>query len=229
MISEGARSPESRAIGWTPGSTSALEPDGMAWRLDAGTDLLVNVHMLAPAAGATEFLQPSVGFYFTSQPPARLPVDFKLGSKTIDIPAGASTYAIEDAYELPVDVEVLSVYPHAHYLAKEMRASATLPDGSVVPLIWIRNWNFHWQDEYRYTTPIRLPRGSRVQMRFTYDNSASNQADRPPAAVSRDVRTTVVGRDGRLVASPRAAFRRRGGAAGAIGYRATSWQGDRSR
>jgi tetratricopeptide (TPR) repeat protein len=50
-----------------------------------------------------------------------------------------------------------------------------LPDGRVVPLISIRNWDFHWQDDYRYQTPIHLPRGSVVSMRYTYDNSADNK------------------------------------------------------
>jgi tetratricopeptide (TPR) repeat protein len=67
------------------------------------------------------------------------------------------------------------VYPHAHYLAKEMKAQATLPDGRVTPLIWIRNWDFHWQDDYRYATPVHVPRGSVISMRYTYDNSAANK------------------------------------------------------
>ena len=59
MISEGARSPESRAIGWTPGMTTAFEPEGMAWRLDPGTDLVVQLHMLPPAgAGQVTLSQP---------------------------------------------------------------------------------------------------------------------------------------------------------------------------
>jgi Tfp pilus assembly protein PilF len=186
MISEGARTPESRAIGWTPGIMPAFEPDGMAWRLDPGTDLIVNLHLLAPTQGETELVQPSVGFYFTSRPPTRLPIDFKLGSKAIDIPSGSAAYTVEDAYTLPVDVEVLSVYPHAHYLATDMKASAKLPDGTVKPLLWIKRWSFHWQDEYRFATPVFLPKDSTVTMTFTYDNSAANQRDRrrPPSRVT---------------------------------------------
>jgi Flp pilus assembly protein TadD/mono/diheme cytochrome c family protein len=175
MFSDTARNPESRALGWTPGMTASFEPDGMPWRLEKGSDLVLELHMIAPRDGKPQSVQPSVGFYFSDMPPSRSPIDFKIGSKDIDIPAGRSDYAIEDRYTLPVDVDVLSVYPHAHYLAKEMKAEATLPDGRVVPLIWIRNWDFHWQDDYRYATPIHLPRGSVVTMRYTYDNSAANK------------------------------------------------------
>jgi tetratricopeptide (TPR) repeat protein len=185
MMSQGARNPEGRAIGWTPGISPSMEPDGMAWRLEAGADLVVELHMLPSRTGVTEIVQPSVGFYFTDAPPTRTPVDFKIGSKSIDIPAGRADYAIEDTYELPVDVDLLSIYPHAHYLARDMKASATRPDGTVVPLLWIRNWDFHWQDDYHYARPVFLPRGTRVTMRYTYDNSAANRrnAVRPPARV----------------------------------------------
>jgi Flp pilus assembly protein TadD len=175
MFSDTARNPESRALGWTPGMTPSFEPEGMPWRLDKGSDLVLELHMIPPKDAAPASVQPSVGFYFSDMPPARSPIDFKLGSKDIDIPAGRSDYTIEDRYTLPVDVDVLSIYPHAHYLAREMKVQATLPDGRVTPLVWIKNWDFHWQDDYRYATPIHLPRGSVVSMRYTYDNSAANK------------------------------------------------------
>ena len=175
MFSDTARNPESRALGWTPGMTPSFEPDGMPWRLEKGSDLVLELHMIAPRAGGSQQVQPSVAFYFSDTPPTRSSIDFKIGSKDIDMPAGQSAYAIEDHYTLPVDVDVLSVYPHAHYLAREMKAQATLPDGRVTPLIWIRNWDFHWQDDYRYATPVHLPRGSVISMRYTYDNSAANR------------------------------------------------------
>ncbi len=98
----------------------------------------------------------------------------RIGSTVIDIPSGKSDYKIEQEYRLPVDVEVMGVYPHAHYLAREMKGIALLPDGSRQWLVHIKNWNFDWQDEYRYRTPILLPRGTTLSMEFTYDNSSEN-------------------------------------------------------
>src|SRR5262249_38512584 len=83
-------------------------------------------------------------------------------------------YAIDDAYVLPADVDVLSVYPHAHYLATQMRGTATLPDGTVKPLISIKAWDFRWQDQYPYKEPLFLPKGPRLSMHLTYDNSHAN-------------------------------------------------------
>jgi tetratricopeptide (TPR) repeat protein len=84
-----------------------------------------------------------------------------------------------------VDVEVIAVQPHAHNLARRIEASATLPDGTVRRLIAIGDWDFRWQDVYRYARPLVLPRGTTIAMRFTYDNSAANPRNphRPPQRV----------------------------------------------
>jgi Flp pilus assembly protein TadD len=183
MFAESATNPESRALGWTPGMTPALDPPDMAWRLVRGSDLVIQLHMTP--TGKPETTRPSVGFYFSPQPPTRLAIDFKLGSKTIDIPPGEAAYIIEDTYTVPVDVELLTIYPHAHYLASDLRASAKFPDGTSTPLIWIKHWNFKWQDQYRYTRPMFLPAGTVLTMRYTYDNSDANprNPNHPPRRV----------------------------------------------
>ena len=166
-------------FGWSPGKVPIREPADTAWALDEGSDLVVQLHMV-PGAKA-EIVQPSIGLFFTPTPPTRVPIVVKLESKTIDIPAGEANYAIEDSYVLPVDVSVVSVYPHAHYLAREMRGTVTLPDGSVRPLVLIKQWDIRWQDQYRFKDPITLPRGTTLHMRFTYDNSTANPRSPRPA------------------------------------------------
>jgi hypothetical protein len=157
----------------------------MAWRLEPGSDLVLNLHLIAPDRGGPQPVQPSIGFYFTDAPPTRMSLDIRLGSKSIEIPAGAAMHTIEDRFTLPVDVDALSIYPHAHYLAREIRGEAVTPDGTITPLLWIRRWDFHWQDEYRYTAPVPLPAGTTLTVRFTYDNSGANpRAPSPPRAVA---------------------------------------------
>jgi tetratricopeptide (TPR) repeat protein len=166
-------------FGWSPGKAPILEPEDTAWALEEGSDLVVQLHMVRGAA--TETVQPSVGLFLASTPPTRVPIVVKLESKTIDIPAGDSNYAIEDSYVLPVDVSAVSVYPHAHYLTREMRGTATLPDGTEKPLLWIKQWDVRWQDQYRFKDPLALPRGTTLRMRFTYDNSETNPRSPRPA------------------------------------------------
>ena len=41
-------------------------------------------------------------------------------------------------------MEIVSIYPHAHYLGKQMHGWAELPDGSKRWLIRIPDWDFNW-------------------------------------------------------------------------------------
>src|SRR5262245_18585849 len=176
--------------GWSPGKVPVMEPSDNAWTLNPGTDVILLLHMIAGAKSET--VQPAIGLFFSDMAPTRTPISVKLEAHGIAISAGEPNYVVEDSYVLPVDVEAVSIYPHAHYLGKEMRGTATLPDGSQKDLLWIHQWDFRWQDRYRYRSPVSLPRGTRLSMRFTYDNSAANRNNRndPPQRVRSGPRST---------------------------------------
>ena len=72
-----------------------------------------------------------------------------------------------------------------HYLGKRIQATATLPNGREEPLLRIDDWDFNWQDEYRYEEPVHLPAGTQLRVRFTFDNSRGNPRNPhdPPATV----------------------------------------------
>jgi tetratricopeptide (TPR) repeat protein len=178
-----AKYPDGQLLGWTPGQAVREVAPGTAWRLDPGSDVVSQLHL--QPTGKTERLQISIGFYFTDDPPTRTPVGLRLGSETIDIPAGQRDYTITDSYVIPVDVDVVAIQPHAHNLARQMTAMATLPDGDIRWLIAIDDWDFRWQDVYRYAQPVALPKGTTVAMRYTYDNSSGNIRNPhvPPARV----------------------------------------------
>jgi Flp pilus assembly protein TadD len=173
MFADEFHSPDGHFVGWTPGRSPMLEPENTAWRLDPGTDLVVQIHMLPGEDART--VRPQIGLYFTERTPDVVPFMVKLTSTTIDIPPGASDYSVGDEYTLPVDVQAVSIYPHAHYLGRTIRATATLPSGEERVLLSIRNWDFHWQELYRYAEPLSLPRGTRLAMRIGFDNSSGHQ------------------------------------------------------
>ena len=181
----------------TPGQAPHPAPDGTQWRLEPGSDLVVQLHL--QPTGKPERVGVTVGFFFTADPPTRTPTGLRLGSETIDIPAGARDYVVADRYRLPVDVEVLAVQPHAHNLARTMEAQAELPDGTSRWLIAIDDWDFRWQDVYRYSAPIVLPKGTTVSMRYTTTTAPSAQPHTPPS--TRALGPEHVGRDGRLMDS----------------------------
>lgn len=182
-MAQAASHPAGHMLGWTPGQRPRPVPDGMAWRLERDSDLVAGLHL--QTTGKPERVQISVGLYFSDAAPRRSPVGLRLGSQTIDVPAGQRAYTIEDRYTLPVDADVIAIQPHAHNLGRRVDVQATLPAGDVIPLIAIGDWDFRWQDVYRLAAPLHLPKGSRIAMRFVYDNSAENVRNpfQPPRRV----------------------------------------------
>jgi len=183
LMPRSAEYPDGHFLGWTPGQVAPLVAPDLAWTLEPGSDIVVQLHL--QPSGAVEQVQPEIGFFFSDRPPARTPTILRLGSQGIDIPPGESRYVIRDAYTLPVDAELLALQPHAHYRAREIRGVAALPDGSSRVVMHIKDWDFRWQHVYREVAPIRLPKGTRLSMEYTYDNSAANPRNPqlPPARV----------------------------------------------
>ncbi|MGH9409751.1 MAG: tetratricopeptide repeat protein [Vicinamibacterales bacterium] len=183
MSWQSVQDPGGQFLGWAPGRGPIVSPPDMAWRLDPGADLVVELHMLRPKT--PHEIRPTIGLYLTNTPPTHTPVTVLLSSKTIDIPACDPAYVVTESADLPVAVQLLSVYPHAHYLCRDMLVTAAFPDSTVKTLLHIPNWSFHWQQDYRYATPIALPAGTTITMKYTYDNSDRNQRNphHPPVRV----------------------------------------------
>jgi hypothetical protein len=169
--------------GWSPGMQPARMPDGLQMILRKGSDLVLQIHY--HPTGKPETDQSELGLYFTSTPPTQWVADIALVSHAIDIPAGDAKYHVRDHFTTPVDVQAVGIIPHAHYVCKDMKGWAILPDGRKVWLLWIRNWDFNWQEQYRYVKPVKLPAGTRFEMEFTYDNSEGNprNPNHPPQRV----------------------------------------------
>jgi len=176
---------------WKPGDTAWVQPAGMAWRANPGTDLLLNVHMRT--TGKPELVQPSIGLYFTDQPATKYPMLLPLEHDgVLDIPAGNANFEVSDDFVTPVDMDVLAVYPHAHYLGHVLEGYATLPGGTRKWLVRIPDWDQSWQGVYHYSTPVFLPRGTVISMRYHYDNSSANvrNPNQPPKRVRDGNQTT---------------------------------------
>jgi len=182
MDMAGSEAPGGQMVGWTPGRSPIVDPR-LAWRVEPGSDMVVQLHMLP--SGKPEPVALKVGLYFTDETPRDLAFSLLMRNDEIDIPAGKADYVVEDSLTLPVAVEILGIYPHAHYLATSVEAYATLPDGGDRLLIRVPKWDFNWQDEYRYKQPLQLPAGSVIHMRYVYDNTSANvrNPNDPPVRV----------------------------------------------
>ncbi len=175
--------------GWALGAQARVLPDGLAFFVPKGADLILSTHF--HPQGKQEKELSTVGLYFADKPPTKsftgiqLPTLFGI-FEGLDIPAGAKEYTIEDSFVLPVDVKAFGVGGHAHYLGKQMKLTATLPDGNAKTLLWIKDWDFAWQDQYQFREFVPLPKGTRLDVRISYDNTADNPRNpsSPPKRVT---------------------------------------------
>jgi hypothetical protein len=162
---------------WAGGTQPHFLPEGVARSFPKGSDLILQEHFHPTGKEETE--QTTIGLYFAKSAPDRrifgvqLPITFGLYAG-VDIPAGEKNYSVSDSFTLPIDVEAFSVSAHAHYLGKSMKLTATLPSGEVKTLLWIKDWDFAWQDGYMFSDFVALPKGTRLDGLVTWDNSAEN-------------------------------------------------------
>lgn len=184
-----AETPGGYFLSWQPGRLPSALPPGLAWTLPAGADVVLLMHM--QLRGMPEPVQPSIGFYFTDIPPTNTPVKIGLRSYGIDIPAGATDYAVEERVTLPVESELMALLPHAHYLARRVEAYADVPGQGRRLLMVIPNWDFNWQSDFRFAKAVPLPAGTTLGMRFVFDNSTNNvrNPSHPPVRVKFGLQT----------------------------------------
>jgi hypothetical protein len=181
--------------GWAVGAQPRFLPEGLAYHLPVGADLILSTHF--HPSGKPEEEASNVGIYFAKGPTTRRFTGIQLpplfgALKDIDIPAGTKEYVIEDSFELPIDVEAFGITAHAHCLGKTFASTATLPSGETKTLLSIPDWDFSWQEQYQFANYVFLPKGTRLHSRITYDNTVDNPRNprNPPVRVRFGEETT---------------------------------------
>ena len=174
--------------GWAVGGTPNALPEGLAYKLPKGADLVLSTHF--HPSGKEESEISTLGIHFADEPPSQgfsavqLPPLFG-ALAGIMIPAGDPNYQKTDSFVLPVDTKAWGVSAHAHYLGRSLDMMAYLPDGTKKELLTIPAWDFSWQEEYRYKQPVYLPKGTRLEGVVVWDNSEDNiyNPNSPPKPV----------------------------------------------
>lgn len=176
--------------GWAPGGVPQPLPDGMGRRLQKGSDLVLQIHY--HPSGKAELDESAIGIYFVKQKSQKVVFPVTIIDRRLSLPAGAGRHTMAGSYTLPFDTTLVVVVPHMHLLGREAKATATLPDGTIEPLLWIKDWDFNWQDQYHLAQPRKFPKGTRFDYEAIYDNSDENplNPNSPPREVTWGEETT---------------------------------------
>jgi len=175
---------------WAPGNLPRFLPAGVGRPLPKGSDLVVQVHY--HKTGKVETDQTQVALYFGKEPAKQVAHTAIVGPFSIDIPADAARHEVKHTFTLPLDLQILNIMPHMHLLGKDLKVTATLPDGKQQDLVWIKDWDYRWQDSYRYKEPLLLPRGTKLELVAHFDNTSANPRNpsNPPRRVRFGEQTT---------------------------------------
>lgn len=168
---------------WAPGMQNRPMPEGTAMELPPKCRIVVQVHYVSN--GKAEADPWSLGLRLADGPPKQAMVTGLVERSILDIPAGAAAHEVVQEETVPQDVTLWALMPHAHKLARRMKAEAILPNGGRRPLIAIADWDPAWQSLYWFKDPLRLPKGTKVRFTIAYDNSEANlrNPSSPPKAV----------------------------------------------
>ena len=169
--------------GWAPGKIPRHLPARHGKLIPAGADVVLQVHY--HRTGKPERDQTRVGLYFAQGTVDHRVHVSRVNSRGLQIPPGETNFIARGSIPVPADATVLEIFPHMHLLGREMTVTATLPDGREIGMVHVPDWDFNWQLGYAYETPLKLPRGSRIDLVARFDNSEQNprNPNHPPKLV----------------------------------------------
>lgn len=176
--------------GWAPGQNPKPLPDGVGYYLPKGSDVVVQMHY--HRTGKEERDRTRIGFYFAKKPVAQVFQAIVLPGRFIGIPANNDDFKVQGDAWVDQEVTLRTIMPHMHLLGRTIKTTMTLPDGTVKDLVWIKDWDYNWQETYFLKEPIKVPAGTRFHVEAHYDNSSKNPLNpfNPPKNVRFGEQTT---------------------------------------
>ncbi len=70
---------------------------------------------------------------------------------------------VRRSLKLQQALRIIAIEPSGFAPGASAKSVATLPDGEIVPLIWIRDYSPKATAQYRLAQPLRLPRGASIE------------------------------------------------------------------
>lgn len=168
---------------YTPGNSYDQWPAGIAKRIKAGSDLVLQLHYTASGQALED--RTRIGIIFAKQPPKQAVLSLQMGNDRFVIPPGDSNYRVQVSGTLPNDALLISMFPHMHLRGKGFEYLITGPNGRVETLLKINHYDFQWQLNYRLAQPLPIKAGTRLEWVAYFDNSPNNPNNPDPTAEVR--------------------------------------------
>jgi hypothetical protein len=178
--------------GWVPGSTPISFAKGLGFKLPKHGVIVLTNHYAPSAVRKTE--RSSLKFFFSKSPLERAVNTLSIGSGGIGeitpslmiFPDEVKTFYIR--MEIVEPLSLMYVWPHMHLIGKKFTAYYTTATYDTVPLVRINEWDFNWQEAYKFKKLMKIPKGAVLTVEGIYDNTTRNpnNPNSPPVIVFSD-------------------------------------------
>jgi hypothetical protein len=168
---------------YTPGNSFDQWPPGIAKRIKAGSDLVLQMHYTTTGKATEE--RTRIGVVFATEPPRQAVLSLQMSNDRFVIPPGDSNYRVQVSGTLPNDALLIGLFPHMHLRGKAFEYRAVYPDGRTEVLLRVPNYDFFWQLDYKLATPLKIPAGTTIECTGWFDNSPNNPHNPDPTATVR--------------------------------------------
>ena len=140
---------------WSPGQAPVLQR-GVARTLPAGADLVLRVHYKKTwiTEGQDFRDRTTVGLYAAGGEVDGIESLVAVSPATLEGQEASFTYTLDE------DVRILALLPEVDIEASDVRVLATTPDGTEIPMLFLREPNAAWPTRYWFDEAIEAPRGT---------------------------------------------------------------------
>jgi len=168
--------------GYVPGRLDNMFDEGVAKKIPAGADIVLQMHYTTIGQAVSDKLQ--VGVMLAKEAPTKLRAagGGQMPNATFTIPPGDPNYEVTAKQTLMKDTYLSTLYPHMHVRGKDATYKVIYPDGKEEVLLRVPKYDFNWQLTCKLAEPKLLPAGSTLMIVAHYDNSSANRYNPDPTA-----------------------------------------------
>jgi len=168
---------------WVPGQKAVSFAEDTGQFLPAGSRIVAKIRYRGAGEEVKDLSR--VGLYFAKEQPKKQVREIAITNPDAVIAVGSEPHQIKVAFTTQEDGEAIAIRPRANPLMVSFQATAFRPDGTEEVLIWTRGYRFDWQQTYYFRQPVRLPKGTRVEVIAYFNNSETNKnnPNSPPKQV----------------------------------------------
>ncbi|NND95532.1 MAG: T9SS type A sorting domain-containing protein [Flavobacteriales bacterium] len=183
--------------GYTPGGVPTIYPSNgddinLGVTVPAGSNIVFAMHYPNGSAGMLDSTKLRMFFYDDAVNIREVSSDPIIQNWDFTIEAFATEEVNAQFSFIPVDISLVSVFPHMHLLGDYIESHAISPSQDTIPLVRIPHWDFEWQEFYFFKNMVKIPAWSTIYGTGIYENTPGNphNPNDPPIDVSAGLNTT---------------------------------------